>query len=205
MLFNLSINTGSFKYELLNRQYPGPRTKEDVDNSFIIIYFSCTWQRQFSVESACVSLFPCDSSYRWIHFPKESSFNYMMFWRVQNGAKKGTIPVKLHEELTEFYSELGVADCNVTQPWRQRTVDTWKKTFLVITPAFTKPGHSVLSRQAKCPRFHPYTLESRLWPMRFFKTSFSSEEAETGRAEVFNGYMVCQQLSFQSSWLFPSS
>jgi len=32
LLFILSTNTGCFKYELLNRQYPGPRTKEDVDN-----------------------------------------------------------------------------------------------------------------------------------------------------------------------------
>ena len=28
----------------------------------------------------------------------------------------GDNPVKLHEELTDLYSELGVADCNVTQP-----------------------------------------------------------------------------------------
>ena len=34
------------------------------------VYFSCTWRRQFSVESACPSLFPCVSSYRWIHFPR---------------------------------------------------------------------------------------------------------------------------------------
>ena len=33
------------------------------------VYFSCTWRRQLSVESAGVSLFPCVSSYRWIHFP----------------------------------------------------------------------------------------------------------------------------------------
>ena len=32
--------------------------------SFTIIYFLCTWRRQFSVESACVS------SYRWGHFPR---------------------------------------------------------------------------------------------------------------------------------------
>ena len=136
-----------------------------------------------------------------------------MFWRVPNKMELRKELIGFYVSLEtilsnftrnwEFYSELGVTECNVTQPWRQRTVDTWKKTFLVITPAFTKPGHNVLSRQAKCPRFHPYTLESRLWPMRFFKTSFSSEEAETGRAEVFNGYMVCQQLSFQSSYFSP--
>ena len=40
-----------------------------LPSSFIIINFSCTWRRQFSVESACVPLFPCVSSYRWIHFP----------------------------------------------------------------------------------------------------------------------------------------
>ena len=33
------------------------------------VYFSCIWRRQFSVESACISLFPCVTSYRWIHFP----------------------------------------------------------------------------------------------------------------------------------------
>ena len=33
------------------------------------VYFSCIWQRKFSVESACVSLFPCVTSYGWIHFP----------------------------------------------------------------------------------------------------------------------------------------
>ena len=40
-----------------------------LPSSFIIIYFSCIWRRQFSVESACVSLFPCVTLYRWIHFP----------------------------------------------------------------------------------------------------------------------------------------
>ena len=30
------------------------------------------------------------------------------------------------------------------------------------------------------------------------------DEAEGGMEEVFNGHKVCQQLSFQSSWLFPS-
>ena len=42
-----------------------------IPSSFIIsCLFSCTWRRKFSVESACVSLFPCVSSYRWIHFPR---------------------------------------------------------------------------------------------------------------------------------------
>ena len=46
---------------------------------------------------------------------------------VCSGAKKGTHwflliyedgdnPVKVHKELTEFYSALGIADCNVTLP-----------------------------------------------------------------------------------------
>ena len=30
---------------------------------------SCTWRRHF-VESACVLLFPCFSSYWWVHFPR---------------------------------------------------------------------------------------------------------------------------------------
>ena len=73
----------------------------------------------------------------------------MMFWRVPNKMEQ-------RNELTGFYVSLqtilsnftrnwqilqraSVVDCNVTQPWRQRTVDTWKKTFfLVITPALTK-------------------------------------------------------------------
>ena len=78
--------------------------------------------------------------------------------------------------------------------------------FLVITPAFTEPGHCVLSRRAKCRCFSPYTLQSRLWPMRLKSPSHSPPpaEAETGRAEVFNGYLVYPCLSFQSSWLFPS-
>ena len=40
--------------------------------AFFFYYYlvSCTWRRQFTVESACVSLFPCVSSYRWIHFPR---------------------------------------------------------------------------------------------------------------------------------------
>ena len=33
-------------------------------------FFSCTWRRQFSAESACISLFPCVLSYRWVHFPR---------------------------------------------------------------------------------------------------------------------------------------
>ena len=37
---------------------------------FLLLYLSsCTWRRQFSVESACVSLFPFVSSYRWVHIP----------------------------------------------------------------------------------------------------------------------------------------
>ena len=57
----------------------------------------------------------------------------------------------------------------VMWPWRQRTVDTWtRKTnyFLMITPVLTKPGHCVPSRQAKCPCFHPHSLQSR--PKLFF-------------------------------------
>ena len=40
--------------------------------SFFFYYylFSYTWRRQFSVESASVSLFSCVSSYRRIHFPR---------------------------------------------------------------------------------------------------------------------------------------
>ena len=34
-----------------------------------LFFIFCTWRRQFSVESACVSLFRCTSSYRGIHFP----------------------------------------------------------------------------------------------------------------------------------------
>ena len=40
--------------------------------------------------------------------------------------------------------------------------------FLVITPAFTEPGHCVLSRRAKCPRFHPYTLWTIAYAIFFF-------------------------------------
>ena len=76
--------------------------------------------------------------------------HYMMFWRVPNKMEQRkeligfyvsleTILSNFPRNWQEFYSELGVADCKVTQPWRQRTVDTWKKT-LVITPALTKPG-----------------------------------------------------------------
>ena len=32
------------------------------------VYFSCIWRRQFYVQSACI-VFPCVTSYRWIHFP----------------------------------------------------------------------------------------------------------------------------------------
>ena len=54
--------------------------------SFIIICYydyyyydyylsSYTWQRQFSVESFCVSfIVPCISSYRWVHFPRSVLF-----------------------------------------------------------------------------------------------------------------------------------
>ena len=42
-----------------------------LPSAFIIIcLFSCTWRRQFSVESVCVLLFPRISWYRWIHFPR---------------------------------------------------------------------------------------------------------------------------------------
>ena len=41
-----------------------------LPSSFIIIgLFSCTWRRKF-LSKALVSLFPCVSSYRWIHFPR---------------------------------------------------------------------------------------------------------------------------------------
>ena len=117
----------------------------------------------------------------------------------------GDNPLKLQEELTKLYSKLVSAHCNMTQPGCQGTTDTWKNYFSMITAALTKPGHCVLSRRAKCPCFHPYTLQSRLWPV-WFKVAFPPcDEAETGRVEVFNGYIVCQHQSFQSSWLFPSS
>ena len=105
-----------------------------------------------------------------------------MFWLVPNKLEQRKEPIgfylfmrmetilsNFYEELTEVYSELGIADCNVTLPWRQRTVDTWtRKTnyFLMITPVLTKPGHCVPSRQAKCPCFHPHSLQSR--PKLFF-------------------------------------
>ena len=113
----------------------------------------------------------------------------------------GDSPVKLHEELTEFYSELGVADCNVTQSWRQRTVDFWKKYFLVITPALTKPGHCVLSRRAKCPCFHPYTLQSRLWPMQLLGFPPYDEEAIV-TAEVFMNTRSINSCFFRAHGLF---
>ena len=95
--------------------------------------------------------------------------------------------------------------------WRYRDVkepltpeEENKNYFLMITPVLTKPGHCVLSRRAKCPCFHPHTLQSIL--KVFFLSVFSpGEEAETGGAVVCNGCMVCQHLSFQSSWIFPSS
>ena len=76
--------------------------------------------------------------------------------------------------------------------------------FLMITPVFTNPGHCVPSRRAKCPCFHPHSLQSRLYLVFYFYFS-SGDEAETSRAEVFNGCMVCQHLLFQSSCIFPSS
>ena len=55
-----------------------------ITSSFLSVFFasfffyyhlsSYTWWRQFSVESACVSLFPCVSSYRWVYFPKSVLF-----------------------------------------------------------------------------------------------------------------------------------
>ena len=74
--------------------------------------------------------------------------------------------------------------------------------FLMITPVLTKPGHCVPSRRAKCPCFHPHTLQSR-FKVFFLSFFFPCDEAETGREEDFNAYMVCQHLSFQSSWIFP--
>ena len=137
--------------------------------------------------------------------------HYMMFWRVPNKMEQRTeltgfyVVVFMRIETImsnfmrnwQFYNELGVADCNVTQLWCQRTVDTWKK--LLADNAST---YCVQTRWAKCPCFHPNTLQSRLWPVQLY---FLGEKAETGRAEAFNRYMVCQYLSFQSSWLFPSS
>ena len=76
--------------------------------------------------------------------------------------------------------------------------------FLMITPALTKPGHCVPSTQAKCPCIHPHSLQSR-FKLFFLSFFLPGDEAETGREEVFNGYMVWQHLSFQSSWIFPSS
>ena len=42
--------------------------------------------------------------------------------------------------------------------------------FLMIAPVLTKPGHCVPSRRAKCPCFHPHSLQSRL---EVFFLSFS--------------------------------
>ena len=144
----------------------------------------------------------------------------MMFWRVPNKMEQTKeligfcLFMRMETILSNFMRNYRVlhrawyADCNVMLPWRQRTVDTWtrknNKYFLMITPVLTKPGHCVWSRRAKCPCFHPHTLQSRL-KVFFLSFFFPGDEAETGRTEVFNGYMVCQHLSFQSSWIFPSS
>ena len=79
--------------------------------------------------------------------------------------------------------------------WRDRKSYSLRKERI---GCITKPGHCVLCRRAKCPCFHPHTLQSRL-KVFFLSFFFPGDEAETGRTEVFNGYMVCQHLSFQSS------
>ena len=120
----------------------------------------------------------------------------MLFWRVPNKMEQ-------RKELIGFYVSLETILSNFTRNWQSFTASlvlqivmwrhrdareplTPERKPWVITPAPTKPCHSVLSRRAKCPCFHQYTLESRLWPMHLSKTFpfFSGEEAETGRAEV---------------------
>ena len=148
------------------------------------------------------------------------AIHYMVFWRVLNKLEQ-------RKELIGFYlfMRMETSLSNFMRNWQSFTASLvlqivmWlyrdakepltpeqeKNTyFLMITPVLTKPGHCVLSRRAKCPCFHPHTLQSRL--KVFFLSFFSpGDEAETGGAEVCNGCMVCQHLSFQRSWPFPSS
>ena len=91
-----------------------------------------------------------------VHIFKQTSYDVnhcIMFWR----------------------DTFGIADCNVTLPWRQRTVDTWRRikqtNKLLLDEVLTKHGRCVLSRRAKCPCFHPHTLQSRL---KVFFLSFPS-------------------------------
>ena len=146
-----------------------------------------------------------------------------MFWRVPNKMEQ-------RKELTGFYlfMRMETVLSNVMRNWQSFTASLvlqivmWryrdakepltpeqekkkkKNYFFMITSVLTKPGYCVLSRRAKCPCFHPHSLQSRL-KVLFLSFFFPGEDAETGRAEVCNGCMVCQHLSFQSSWLFPSS
>ena len=135
-----------------------------------------------------------------------------MFWRVPNKMEQ-------RKELIGFYlfMRLETILSNVMRNWQRFTVSLvlqiviWhyrdakepvtpeqekeKNYFLMTTPVLTKPGHCVLSRWATCPCFHQHILQSRL-EVFFLSFVFLGDEAETGRAKVFNGYMVCQHLSF---------
>ena len=121
-----------------------------------------------------------------VHIFKLKYADDVEFWRhslpdvltcaEQNGAKKvthrflhfyeaGNNPVKLDEEMTEFYGELGVAHCmcDAKEPLKPgKNKQQQQNYFLKMTPALTKPGHCVLFRRVKCPYFHKY----RLCPMR---------------------------------------
>ena len=46
-------------------------------------------------------------------------------------------------------------------------------------------------------------IQPRVQTMAYGTFIFSGEEAETGRAEVFNGYIVCQHLSFRARDFSP--
>ena len=91
--------------------------------------------------------------------------------------------------------------CYVTQPWRQRIIDTRKK-----GKRQTKRQHSqslVIAfwvDEQKCTCFHPYTLQSRIWPMQILSLFFLIMKQKLVGLRCFNGYKVCQ-LSVRTSWL----
>ena len=54
--------------------------------------------------------------------------------------------------------------------------------------------------EQKCTCFHPYTLQSRIWPMQLLSLFFVIMKQKLVGLRCFNGYKVCQ-LSLRTSWL----
>jgi len=145
-----------------------------------------TYQIIRSNKSWCFVFLVCIFSSRKRQLMSSSDvIHYMMFWHVPNKMEQRTeligfyvcVFMRIETILSnfmrnwQFYSELGIADCNVTQLWCQRTVDTWKNLLLADNASTHKAWSLCANQMSKMSMFSPKhpTVQTMACTTLFFK------------------------------------